>query len=53
MAAPGAEAAAAAGAANGEGGGREWNEGAGRERANTRMLKALSGSAWPGRAEQR
>ena len=53
MAAPGAEAAAAAGAANGEGGGREWNEGAGRERANAGMLKALSGSAWPDRAEQR
>ena len=50
MAAPGAEAAAAAGAANGKGGGREWNEGAGRERANTGMLKALSGSAWPDRA---
>ena len=53
MAAPGAEATAAAGAANGEGGGREWNEGAGRERANAGMLKALSGSAWPDRAEQR
>ena len=53
MAAPGAEAVAAAGAVNGEGGGREWNEGAGRERANAGMLKALSGSAWPDRAEQR
>ena len=53
MATPGAEAAAAAGAANCEGGGREWNEGAGRELANAGMLKALSGLAWPDRAEQR
>ena len=53
MAAPGAEAAAAVRAANGKGGGREWNEGAGRERANAGMLKALSGSVWPDRAEER
>ena len=48
-----ASCAAAAGARKGEGGGREWNEGVGRERANARMLKALSGSVWPNRVEQR
>ena len=51
--APAASCAAAVGAHKGEGGGREWNEGAGRERANAGMLKALSGLAWPDRAEQR
>ena len=45
--------AVAVGARKGEGGGREWNEGDGREWANAGMLKALSGSAWPDRAEQR
>ena len=53
MAAPNAEAAAAAGAANGEGGGREWNEGAGRERASAGRVEARGSPTWPGSAVRR